>query len=83
MVEGKLASKIDMIQEREENITLFIFFGYMEEDVAIRREKTKIKKFYGNQKTVVEWKFILEIIKENWVSNENNLRKTLSEYKEK
>ena len=54
MVEGKLASKIDMIQEREENITLFIFFGYMQEDVAIRREKTKIKKFYGNQKTVVE-----------------------------
>lgn len=33
---------------------------------------------------VTEWKFILEIIKENWISDvEYNLGKIFSEYKEK
>ena len=43
MIEGKPASKIDMMQEREENI--YLFFGWLQEDVALRKEHTEIEDF--------------------------------------
>lgn len=50
----------------------------------MRREQTKIKDFMVTKNTAAEWKFILEIIKENWISDvEHSLRKIFSEYKEK
>lgn len=74
-----------MIQEWEGNLSLFSFW-LDTENVVMKREQTKIKKkdFMEAKNIVTEWKFILEIIKENWISDfEHNLTKIFSAYKEK
>lgn len=43
-MEAKLASKIHVIQEREGNFSC-LFFSWVQEDVAMRREQTKMKDF--------------------------------------
>lgn len=80
-MEAKLASKIHVIQEREGNFSC-LFFSWVQEDVAMRREQTKIKDFMEAKNIAAEWKFILEIIKKNWISDvEHNVRKMFANIK--